>query len=245
MDDPQEPSTPEEVAGMVLDMVPRGRPFHPTDFMHEHRIGCDLMRDAVEVLRRIGHLAERQVPGWPEGSRVTEMYLMDKRGARRARRGSYPQLYRLFHGSRSEVFEDGMDSDFSLELKRIIREHGDTAVHAARSIMSTKDADAELVAEAMRWLGLMRDSATHQSRRRVLEWALESRHTSVRDGAAIGIEAMDDPESMPRLRLAVRSEQADWLRSYMKDVLKQMKWTAPRRHIPKAGTVEAAARGGA
>ena len=218
---------------MVLGTVPRGRPFHPTDFMHEHRIGYDLMRDAVEVLRRTGHLAERQVPGWPEGSHITEMYLMDRRGVRRARRGPYPGLYQLFRGIPSEVFEDGMDSRFSLELKRIIREHGDTAVHAARSIMSLKDVNPEVVAEAMRWLGHMRDSATHQTRRRVLEWALESPYGSVRDGASLGIEAMDDPESIPRLERAAGAEECGWLKKHMDGVLEQLREPVPRRQLER------------
>lgn len=231
----QEPATPELVAGMILEGEPRDRPFHPTEFMFEHNIEYGLMRDAVEVLRKTGHLTEKQVPGWPEESHVTEMFLTDKRSAGRARRGPYPELYSIFRGAAGERFEDGMDSRFSLELKRIIRERGGAAVHAARAIMSGGRANHAVAAEALIWMGRMRDSATHRSRRRVLEWGLESPSPMVRDGAATGIEALDDPESILRLKRAARVEQVDWLRSYMKDVLKQLRWVAPRRHIPQDG----------
>lgn len=235
MGESQEPATPEMVAGMVLRGEPRDRPFHPTEFMFEHNIEYDLMRDAIEVLRKTGHLTEKQVPGWPEESHVTEMFLTDKRSAGRAGRGPYPELYSIFRGAAGEHFEDGLNSHFSLELKRIIRERGDAAVHAARAIMAERRANHAVVAEAMIWMGHMRDSVTHQSRRRALEWGLESPSTIVRDGAATGIEAMDDPESIPRLKRAARVEKVDWLRLYMKDVLKQLRWVAPRRHIPQDG----------
>lgn len=238
MDEPLAPGTPEEVAGMILEKWPRHSTFHPVEFMHEHHIDPDMMRDAIDVLRSVWRLTETRIPDWYEETYNTRMFLTDKRNARHGTHGHYSDMCRLFRSSADERFEDGMNSHFSLEMKRIIREGGDAAVYAIRAVMSMKGVNTSVAAEALRWLGHMEHRPTHQSRRHVLEWALESASADMRDGAAIGIEALGDPESMPRVERAARAEQVDYIRNYMNNVAEHLRYVATGRHFPNDGAME-------
>lgn len=131
-------------------------------------------------------------------------------------------LHRLFRGASDEVFEDGMDSDFSNGLHGVILEHGVEAVAALDGMISADGVNPEVAAEALVWVGRIDDQATHDVRLSVLERALESPDVCIRDGASIGIEAMDDPAAVDSLRRAIGVERCGLLRDNLRAVLGQL-----------------------
>lgn len=132
-------------------------------------------------------------------------------------------LHKLFRSANDEVFEDGMDSHFSNSLNRIIRTHGIAVVSALERIMCMDDVNPEVAAEALTWVGRMDDKQTHRARLSLLERALESPNVCIRDGASIGIGAMDDPAAIGSLRKAIDRERCGLLRQNLKSTLEQLK----------------------
>lgn len=132
-------------------------------------------------------------------------------------------LRELFHRANYEVFEDGMDSDFSNNLNRTIRDFGVAAISALERMISADHVNPEVAAEALIWVGRMDDEATQHTRLTMLERALESSNVCIRDAASIGIGAMDDPAAISSLRRAIDREQCGLLRQNLKDTLEQLK----------------------
>ena len=131
-------------------------------------------------------------------------------------------LHDLFRSANYEVFEDGMDSDFSNGLNHIIRDHGTAAVIVLDGMISVDGVNPEVAAEALVWAGRMDDEATHHARLSMLERALESPNVCIRDAASIGIEAMDDPAAIESLQRAINRERCGLLQQNLKDVLIQL-----------------------
>jgi hypothetical protein len=124
-----------------------------------------------------------------------------------------------------EVFEDGMESSFSLGLTTIIRKFGNLAIEALASLILRGEADARVASEAMRWLGLLDDPETYRLRLRLLERSLRSYSPRVRDGAALGLSYLDNPHAIPFLRQAIACEPIRGLRENLQQVLEQLEST--------------------
>lgn len=135
------------------------------------------------------------------------------------------RLERLFWDGRDDVFEDGMESEFSRALVVCIERGGISAVAAIREIVTGGHANEEIVGEALRWMGLMDQPSTRTTRRRALENALISPSARVRDGAALGLAFMDDPAAIPSLKKAIGEEDLDGLRRDLEQVLAQLEDT--------------------
>lgn len=131
----------------------------------------------------------------------------------------------LFEEARDEIFEDGMESDFSRKLIALVRRHGNAAVEAIASLIAEEGADPEVSAEALRWLGHMEHPWSYNSRRWLLEWSLLSSLPRVRDGAALGLASLDDPAAIPYLVQAIKREPYAQLREDMQQVLAQLEAT--------------------
>ena len=129
-------------------------------------------------------------------------------------------LHKLFRAASDDVFEDGMDSYFSTNLHHIIKEYGAAAIDALESVMD--GANVGVTEEALRQVGNIDDDATHRARLSLLERALKSSNTRVRDAASIGIEAMNDPTGIEGLQNAIDNEPYEQLRQNFKDVLVQL-----------------------
>ena len=129
-------------------------------------------------------------------------------------------LLGLFRDADNETFHDGMDSRFSMRLHHIILDYGVDAVEALGKALD--GANVEVAGEALRQAGYVEDADTHEARLSLLEGALASPDVSIRDGASIGIEAMDDPAAIDSLRAAAKNEPCAWLRQYLREVLAQL-----------------------
>ncbi len=131
-------------------------------------------------------------------------------------------MERAFRDGSQEVFEYGMESVFSHTLDSLIRRHSNDAVAELGRILVQGQADLEVREEALLRLGSIEHNPTHQSRLWLLTKHLQSDLVSVRDAAALGIAAMDDPSAIPYLRYAVQVEKSDRLRRDLQLVLDQL-----------------------
>lgn len=122
-------------------------------------------------------------------------------------------------------FEDGMESEFSRRLPSLLRNYGIFAVQEIAHVITRGRVNSEVVSEALRWLGRMDDPATHSSRLWILEKSLALTSAQVRDGAALGLASMDDPDAIPSVKRAIERENYIELRKDMKQVLEDLEAT--------------------
>ena len=131
------------------------------------------------------------------------------------------QMALICGAARGEVFEDGMESQFSRGLQRLIEDRGDDAVRELEELFETDRIDAAVAAEALRWLGLMGQGAAYRRRRRLLEEALSADSAEVRDGAVLGLTFLDDPHALESLHAALARESQAWVREGMEQAIQQ------------------------
>jgi len=84
----------------------------------------------------------------------------------------------------------------------------------------------EVLCEALRWLGRIDQVDSHSYRLWLLEKCLESSSRMIRDGALLGIAAIDDPWAIPAVRKAIEKETCRELCDDMKAVLEQLEETS-------------------
>jgi hypothetical protein len=131
-------------------------------------------------------------------------------------------LRAILASGKEQVFEDGMESDFSKALIALIRTYGnDTLAEFAYFIVYEK-VNAEVASEALRWLGLMNHPLSYSWRLWLLERSLGSSSARIRDGAALGLAFLDDPAAIPHIKLAIQREPVAELRQDLGQVLAQL-----------------------
>ncbi|NOT54677.1 MAG: HEAT repeat domain-containing protein [Deltaproteobacteria bacterium] len=131
----------------------------------------------------------------------------------------------LFREVGSMTFKDGMESDFSRELIRLVRQYGKTAMEVITSLIVNDNVNAEVAAETLRWLGRVDHPTSHYDRLWLLERSLFSTSVLVRDGAALGLASLDDPHAIPYLRQAIDREKYASLREDLEQVHCQLEGT--------------------
>ena len=128
----------------------------------------------------------------------------------------------LFESAKEQIFEDGMESEFSTGLISLIQKYGNDAIMVLTQIVVDEKADAEVTSEALRWLGQFKDSTTYSYRLWLLERSLRCSSERVRDSAALGLAYLDDPNAIPYLKRAIEEEQIGELRMDMEQALGQL-----------------------
>ena len=131
-------------------------------------------------------------------------------------------LERVLRDGFLEVFEYGMESDFSRGLEYLIRRHSNDAVAELDRLLEQGQGDQEVREEALLQLGSIEHKPTHHSRLSLLIKYLGSDLVSVRDSAALGIAAIDDPVAIGSLHYAVQVEKSERLRRDLQLVLDQL-----------------------
>ena len=138
------------------------------------------------------------------------------------------ELEQLFHEFRHEVFEDGVESDFSRRLLRMIETKGNMALLELNALLRARSTPLTVSAEALRWLGQMRDRETHAYRRWILTDLLKAPSILIRDGAIVGLLTLDDPSIKHSVRAALESEPSEQLREDLSQLLDQLEM--PEQH---------------
>lgn len=128
----------------------------------------------------------------------------------------------LFQAARGQYFEDGVESEFSNGLSALVEKHGEAVIKTIARLADSEIVHAEVMSEALRWLGRMNHPSTYHSRLWLLEGSLFSPSARVRDGAALGLAAMDDPHALTYLKQAIQMEKQAELREDLKQVLTQL-----------------------
>jgi hypothetical protein len=132
------------------------------------------------------------------------------------------KMVALFAAAKDEYFEDGMESDFSRGLVRLIHAYGEKAVIELAFLILLDQTNAEIASEALRWLGHMEDARSYQRRLWLLERSLFMRSGRIRDGAVLGLASLDNPHAIRYLRQAIDQEPSPELRHDMEQVLAQL-----------------------
>jgi Type IV secretion-system coupling protein DNA-binding domain len=128
----------------------------------------------------------------------------------------------IFAEAKEEVFEDGMESQFSRALTSAIRQFGNAAIRLLAGLILFETVNAESASEALRWLGHMNHPPTHRARLWLLERSLQSSSPTVRDGAALGLAFLEDRRAMPYLQEAIERERSVELQHDLRQVLAQL-----------------------
>lgn len=128
----------------------------------------------------------------------------------------------LFSVGRNEIFEDGMESYFSKELISIVERYGEIAILEIARIITSERAEAYVAAEALKWIGRIKDVGTHSFRRWLLIRGLTSSSPLAREGAGLGLSFMNDPVAITSLKQAVEREHITELRDDLDQVLHQL-----------------------
>lgn len=141
------------------------------------------------------------------------------------------QFLSLFANACDEVFEDGMDSAFSRGFIALTRKYGDRAFETLADLIIGERVNPEVAAEALRWLGYIENPfpLSYVYRLWLLARALQCSSATVRDGAILGLAAIDDPSAIPYIEKAVEREYFKELREDMLQVVEQLKDTQRKR----------------
>lgn len=131
----------------------------------------------------------------------------------------------LFAAGTEEVFEDGMESEFSKALRVLVRVYGEVALEVLARHIIGGGSNEEVGAEALRWLGHMQHPPTYYPRLWLLERSLFCESARVRDGALLGLASLNDPVAIPYLKKAIVREKVEELREDMEQVLDQLQGT--------------------
>ena len=95
---------------------------------------------------------------------------------------------RLVQESEDEVFEDGMESNFSRGLVSKVLEHGMPTLVVIEQVILAQSTNAEVLGETLVQIGAIDDPKTHDRRLTILIEALESEDVRIRDAASLGLE---------------------------------------------------------
>lgn len=128
----------------------------------------------------------------------------------------------VFTEAKEEIFEDGMESHFSVNLSGFIKAYGHSAMETIIPIVLSPQSNAEVIAEALRVIGRLNHKSTYRDRLWLLERSLYSDSARIRDGAVLGLAFMDDPMAIPPLKSAIEREKLLALRKDMEQVLAQL-----------------------
>lgn len=136
-------------------------------------------------------------------------------------------LKALFSLGENTTFAVSINNPFSTSLAGIIEAQGAAALSAIEQMILNEATSISLAAETLDCIGNI-ESATHRiERRRLLETCLnKSRFVWVRDAAAVGLSAMDDPRSIAVLQQAIDREEHHELKADMLQILEQLEATA-------------------
>ena len=132
------------------------------------------------------------------------------------------ELQALFDAGKEEVFEDGMESEFSAGLVALISRYRNDALAELAYFIVYEKVNAEVASEALRWLGLINHPSSYQWRLWLLERSLRCSSARVRDGASLGIAFLGDSDAIPYIKHAIQQEPVKELREDMQQVLLQL-----------------------
>lgn len=132
------------------------------------------------------------------------------------------RLDAMLSAARRDIIEDGRDNAVTEQLPDLFTKDFNAVVPALMAVIESGRALPIVSAELLKELGRIRDAASHNSRRWLLEWALNGASPFIRDGAALGLARLADPAAINALRRAVNSELNTQTRADLQLVLDEL-----------------------
>jgi hypothetical protein len=129
----------------------------------------------------------------------------------------------VFLVGEEEDFEDGMVSDFSVRLCRLLEKYGKATINEIDHLIDQRNISDGVLGEALRCLGRLDNAETHEYRLWLLQKSLSCSSVYLRDSAAIGIGSMNDVSAIDSLEKAVEQEKNKELKEDMAEVLRELK----------------------
>jgi hypothetical protein len=139
---------------------------------------------------------------------------------------TFQKIEALFRAAAYEVFEYGMESEFTKSLESLLLKRGKVVVQSIARIILSGQAEPEIAAEALRWLGTIYHHNTHNMRFRLLAACLRDPSHWVRDGALLGLDAMNDKRAISYLLVAGEQESDPMLRRNIVRAVRQLEQDA-------------------
>lgn len=137
----------------------------------------------------------------------------------------------VFAEARDEVFEDGMESEFSRQLLSLVESSGNDGMSEIAYLIAYDQVNNWVASEALRWIGRMEDPETHGYRFWLLRESLGAPSPVVRDGAALGLASLNDRAAIPCLKEAIGREPIVELREDMALALADLETSAVLRRL--------------
>lgn len=150
------------------------------------------------------------------------------------------QVRDLFELGASEFFEDGLQSNFSRALLWTLAQHGRRAFDAVAEYVASEPSNPDVVSEALRWMGEIKDPCSLTERWAILRRSLRNSSPRVRDGAILGFAALDDPRARGLLLETRDIERIGELRRLIDLVIAQLEATANGAASPHSPTEQMA-----
>jgi hypothetical protein len=132
------------------------------------------------------------------------------------------EIRRLFDQGAREFFRDGMESNFSRSLLRLLHKHGPEAVVAIAEYLFSGNPKPDVASEALRWMSDIDDNSTFLERWQIFRRSLKDQSPRVRDGAILAFANMNDPRAVSILTDAKAIEPIAELRSLIEQVIVQL-----------------------
>ena len=205
---------------MALQETPFERHTPPTDSNAATSFGNPLVENFFKKVQSVPHyqlqdIDARTVNHYAESvesstSKLIDSGLLDK------------QASSIFVNGKEEIFEDGMESDFSQGLAEFMVSYGRSAMETIIPIILSEYTNTEVVSEALRVIGRINHETTYRDRLWLLERGLYSSSARVRDGAVLGLAFLNDSLAIAPLKSAIERERISELRRDMEQVLTQL-----------------------
>jgi len=132
------------------------------------------------------------------------------------------QILSLFQTASDGVSEDQQYRAFSDKLSTLVILYGDSAIEAMAPFIIGDRVNAEIASATLNCLSHIEGRTSYNFRIWIMERSLQSRSSWIRDAAALGLEAMDDPAAIPYLKEALGREPNSELRRYLQSVLEYL-----------------------
>ena len=116
------------------------------------------------------------------------------------------RLDALLDAARHDIIEDGKSNSVTERLAELFLSDFNAIVPALMAVIENGWMPPMIAAELLKELGRIRDSASHVTRRWLLERALNIPSPFVRDGAALGLARLADPAALRYLRRSIEAE---------------------------------------
>ena len=132
------------------------------------------------------------------------------------------QITNLFLAASEGFYEDEQSRKFSEKLSMLVKLYGDAAINGMAPFIIGERANAEVASATLSCLSHLDGRISYNFRVWLMERALQSRSSWIRDAAALSLESVDDPAAIPFLQEALNKESNAELRQYLHSVLEYL-----------------------